>query len=140
MESFNTAGAAFALSGLILLCTGLSRLFRRRRAEIHWVRRQAVMSGQIERKLWKKLVLLDPVMSYSIDEDNYVAHIRTGDAGTIHQLGGHYNLLCDPENPEQAIFELDRTDVLLMRCFVGAGCALLLLGELLALLHVQLGL
>ena len=134
MDSLSTASAAFAVAGLILLGTGLARLIRRRSAEIRWIRCTAVMHTQVERPLWGRLVMLDPVMSYTIGEKDYVAHIRTGDAGSIHQTGGSYNLLCRPENPEDAMFETDRTDVILMRSFIAAGCVLLLVGELIMLL------
>lgn len=134
VDSAATAGAAFAIAGLILLCTGLLRLVRRRGAEIRWKRCEAVMNSQAERRLWKNLVMLDPVMSYTFKGKSYVARIRTGDAGSIHQLGGRYNLLCDPENPEMAIFETDRTDLILMRAFIASGCVLITLGEIFSLL------
>ncbi len=128
-----TTGATFAIAGLILLCVGLKRLVLRKNAENRYMRCQAVMSGEVERKVFGRLVLFDPVMTYQVGEITYVAHIRTGDAGSIHQKGGHYSLLCSPDNPEHAMFELDRADTIIMRCFLVCGVLLLLVGECITL-------
>ncbi len=127
-------GASFALAGLIFLVAGLKRLFVRKNAENRWTRREAVMTGEAERRVFGRLVLFDPVMTYSIGENSYVTRIRTGDARSIHQKDGRYSLLCSPENPEAAMFELDRADVIIMRVFIGFGCVLLAVGQLCAIL------
>lgn len=133
MNIESLSGAAFAVAGLILLLAGLKRLVLRKNAENRWLRTQAVMTGQVERRVIGKLVLADPVLTYSVGENAYVAHIRTGDAGSIHQLNGSYSLLCSPEKPELAMFELDRADEIIMRIFILCGCLLLVAGELIAL-------
>ncbi|MDO5111700.1 MAG: DUF3592 domain-containing protein [Clostridia bacterium] len=122
-----TIGMFFAGIGVCLALWALLRLIRRKKAENAWARCTADMHSAVARRAFF-VARTDPVMTYTVADKTYMTRMHTADAGTIHQTGGRYGVLYDPQKPENAVFEVDTQNSALTRTLFWLAGALTLAG------------